>query len=55
MTELEIQKAQKIIDEFPKWTRPMSTEESDLVERYHEFRTNQILSDRDNWDSINYE
>ena len=34
MTIEEIQHAEKIIEEFPTWTRPMSTDESNLVDRY---------------------
>ena len=45
MTKEEIQKAEQIINDFPKWDRPMSTEESDLVEKYHEYRDMQIRSE----------
>ena len=39
----DIEKAEKIIEEFSNQTRPMSTEESDLVDRYREYEQNVIV------------
>ena len=38
MTKEEKNRAQQIIEDFPKLDRPMSTEESDLVDRYREIQ-----------------
>jgi hypothetical protein len=38
MTKEERNKVEQIIEDFPKWDRPMSTEESDLVDRYREIQ-----------------
>ena len=54
MNTNERAKAEQIIRDFPSWTRPMSTEESELVDRYHEYRMMmaQVESDdnRNFWD-----
>jgi hypothetical protein len=47
MTKEERQRAEQIIHDFPLWNRPMSTEESDLVEKYREIQLNECLSDSD--------
>jgi hypothetical protein len=54
MNDIDIQRAQEIIDEFPNWTRPMSTIESDLVDRYHEYRMAQILNEEDDMKHMNF-
>lgn len=45
MTKEDRTRAEEIIRDFPTWKRPMSTIESDLVDRYRNIRLNEILSE----------
>ena len=47
MTQKDQQRAAQIIHDFPKWTRPMSTEESELVDKYYDLLLMEDLNYRD--------
>lgn len=47
MTKEERNRAEQIRSDFPKWDRPMSTEESRLVERLYEIECLERLDDRE--------
>jgi hypothetical protein len=44
MTKEDRQKAEQIIRDFPSWNRPMSTEESNLVDRFREIQLSEMLN-----------
>jgi len=45
MNEQEITRAEKIRQDFPTWTRPMSTEESALMDRYYEHQVRESMQE----------
>lgn len=45
MSNEDRNKSEQIINDFPKWSRPMSTIESNLVDRYWELRMNESYYD----------
>jgi hypothetical protein len=49
MNNEERQRAEQIIHDFPTWNRPMSTEESDLVDKYREIQLCELLDDSTRW------
>lgn len=45
MTTEERNRAEEIVRRFPSWNRPMSTEESKLVDEYREIQLNELLDE----------
>ena len=45
MNKEDRQRAEQIIHDFPSWNRPMSTEESDLVDEFREIQLNEMMND----------
>jgi hypothetical protein len=45
MTKEEKNRAEQIIHDFSSWDRPMSTEESNLVDKYREIKLNEIRNE----------
>jgi hypothetical protein len=45
MTKEDRQKAEQIIRDFPHWNRPMSTVESDLVEKFRDIQLMEMLNE----------